>query len=104
MVFENLHAEGMEGGYGHPLDGVAAGHLLHPFTHLARRLVGKGHRQNLFRTVSLLHQVGNTAGNDPGFARAGSGEQQQGAAAVGHGLTLLWIKLVQIKHGDLPAE
>jgi len=70
----------------------AAEEPLDPLTHLPRRLVGEGHRSD-----GRAHgqQVGDAVGEDAGLARAGAGEHQQRALAVGHGLTLWRVEIIE---------
>ncbi len=73
----------MEGGDDHPANPFLAHQLFDPLLHLAGRLVGEGDRQQLAGVdPPLLNQVGDTVGDHPGLARAGAGQQQQGAFGV----------------------
>ena len=74
----------------------AADEALYPLAHLPRRLVGEGHRGDSGR-LGRAHgqQVGNAVGEDAGLAGAGAGEHQQRALAVGHGLTLRRVEIIE---------
>ena len=64
-----------------------------PFLHLARRLVGKGHGDDVLGAdATVLDQVRDFAGNHAGFARARAGEHQKRAADVAHGFLLPGIE------------
>ena len=65
----------------------------HPLAHLGGGLVGEGDGEHL----AGLHapgrqQVGDAVGEHPGLARAGTGDDEQRAALVQHGLALLGVE------------
>jgi len=68
--------------------GGAADQLLEPRPHLAGGLVGEGQGQDALGVDAVRDQVRDAHRQHPGLAAAGSGEDQQGTAAVGDGLAL----------------
>ena len=67
----------------------AADQQLGPVAHLPRRLVGERDREDLVRLGRVgRDQVGDPVGQHAGLARAGAGEDQQRALAVGDRLAL----------------
>ena len=56
--------------------------------HLAGGLVGEGDGQDVARPHALLQQLGDAAGDDPGLAAAGPGQDQQRALDVRDGRLL----------------
>ncbi len=91
---QNTHAEGMK--CRHPGQFAAAQQLLDALAHLAGRLVGKGHRQNLpGRHTVFADQPGDAMSQSTGFAGTGPGQQQQRSVAVLHSLALHGVELFQ---------
>ena len=71
-------------------------HGRQPRHHLARRLVGEGHRQHAAgRDLAGLQQPGNTGGQHPGFARAGAGQNQRMLGRQRHSGALLGVEVGQ---------
>ena len=64
----------------------------HAFLHLARRLVGEGHRQHAARVRSLGQKAGQPTGNHAGLARTRAGNHQQRLRRIGHRLDLTWVQ------------
>jgi hypothetical protein len=77
MPAQDLHPDRMEGAEpGHALDHMTDDLADAPL-HLARRLVGEGHRQNLARARAAGGEnVGDAYGEHPRLAGAGAGEHQ----------------------------
>jgi len=75
---QQLGAESVKSAHG---QGVAAGthQPVQPFAHLLGGLVGEGHGQDVVGADAIFaNQVGDTVGDNPGFAAAGPGHNQQG--------------------------
>ena len=71
-------------------------HGRQPRHHLARRLVGEGHRQHATRRdLAGLQQPGNARGQHPGLARAGPGQDQRVLGRQRHGRALLGVQVGQ---------
>ena len=69
--------------------------------HLAGGLVGEGDGQNRVRRDAFLaDQPGDAAGDDAGLARAGSGEDQQGAFGGLDGGALFGIQVGELRRQD----
>jgi hypothetical protein len=51
--------------------------------------------------VLVFEQIGQPAGNDPGFSGTGAGENEQRPFGMLDGLTLLWIQIIQSGHGNV---
>ena len=80
----------------HALHGLAE-HLAEPQLHLARRLVGEGHRQDFVRPRPALAQdVGDARGQHAGLAGAGAGQHQHGAVQRLDRFALLGIEAGEI--------
>ena len=80
----------------HAFDGLAE-HLAEPVLHLARRLVGEGHRQDLVRPCPALAQdVGDAGGQHAGLAGAGAGQHQNRSVQRDHRLALLRVEAGEI--------
>lgn len=77
MPAQKLHADGVEGAEpGHAFDRTAD-QMADTLLHLARGLVGEGHRENLARKgLSRCQDVGNTGGENAGLAGAGACENE----------------------------
>ena len=73
---ENADAEGVEGAERHPAGDGGVDQRREPFAHLARRLVGEGHAEDLLRRNSGAEHVGDAVGDDAGLAGSGAGEHQ----------------------------
>ena len=97
MDAQDAAADRMEGAEPrHAFDGLAE-HLAEPELHLARRLVGEGHRQDFVRPRPALAQdVGDAGGQHPGFAGAGAGQHQNRPVQRHHRLALLRIEAGEI--------
>ena len=81
-------AGGVEGHDPHRARG-AADEQLDALAHLGRRLVGERDREDLARPGLVgPQQVGDPVREDAGLARAGAGQDQQRALAVGDGVAL----------------
>ena len=83
VLAQDAHAKGVERADRRPRRLVpggggadAAQKLRDALLHLSRRLVGKGHRQDVGGRDALLDQSGHAKGNNAGLARAGSGQDQ----------------------------
>ncbi|MCY1448145.1 hypothetical protein D9M71_647980 [compost metagenome] len=77
FLADDVQAEVVEGGDGQALALAAAQEAADALLHLARRLVGEGHRDDVLRAdPALLHQVGDLAGDHAGLAGACAGEHQ----------------------------
>ena len=80
----------------HAFDGLAE-HLAEPQLHLARRLVGEGHRQDFVRPRPALAQdVGDARGQHAGLAGAGAGQHQNRPVQRLDRIALLGIEAVEI--------
>ena len=55
-------------------------------------LGGKGYAQDFAGGDALGDHVGDAEGNDPCLARAGAGQNEDGAGDGFNGLALLWIE------------
>jgi hypothetical protein len=67
-----------------------------PLAHLACRLVGESHRQHpLGRSLALGQQVGDTVGQDAGFARAGAGQDEDWPLGREYGVALGGVEIVE---------
>ena len=99
VTFQQPDTESVKGRDHHPFGCSTTDHFLNPGPHLPGRLIGKGHRQKLFRRhPALLQEIDNSTGNHPSLAGTGTGQQQQGTISMRNSFTLLWIKAIQIKH------
>ena len=103
MEAQDAAADGMEGAEPrHAFDRLAE-HLAEPQLHLARGLVGEGHRQDLVRARAALAQdVGDAGGQHARLAGAGAGQHQHRAVQRLHRLALLGIEPVEILRGLPP--
>ena len=83
----------------HAFDGLAE-HVAEAKFHLARGLVGEGHRQD-FAGAGAAHaeDVGDARGQHPGFAGAGARQHQHGSVQRFHRLALLGIEPGEILRG-----
>ena len=64
--------------------------------HFLRGFVGEGHRKNIFRArAAAFHQIRDAMDQNPRFAAAGAGQNENRAVAAGHGLALRCIKRLQ---------
>ncbi len=93
---QNAQRQGVEGGDDQAFPGLAADHRRHPLAHFAGGLVGKGYGQDLLRRHPLLQQEDDAAGDHPGFAGPGAGEQQQRPLGVAHGGLLRGVEIGQV--------
>ena len=77
--------------------------------HLARRLVGEGHRHDLVRPrLARLQQPGDAAREHPRFSRASTGQDEGVLRRQGHRRALFWIESLQdlvhrASSGSVPA-
>ena len=90
-------AESMEGVQPHVF-GRGAHHGVHPGTHLFRRFVGKGDRQDFIRRHAQLQQMGDAAGQHLGLAAARPRQDQHGAVYIFHRSLLLRIQVCKSIH------
>ncbi len=66
--------------------------LVYPLGHLRRGFVGEGDsKDGVRRHIAHLDQVGDAVGDDARLARAGAGEDEQGAIYGFNGGSLLRI-------------
>ena len=79
-------------------DTAAGQDVRHARVHFGRRFVGEGDRQDLPRIDASLNQVGDAAGNDAGFPRAGSRQHQQGAVDMFDRKLLAGGQAVRCRH------
>ena len=78
---------------------AAAEQLLDTLGHLACRLVGEGDRHDVPGAhPPLADQVGDAVGDDPGLARAGSGQDEERSLAVQHGRFLGRVQVGEEAH------
>ena len=78
---------------GTPSPGRSPTRDLHPLPHLPGRFVGERDGQNRpARHLVSAHQVGDTVGDDAGFAAAGAGQHQEGAFGMLHRLPLAGVQ------------
>ncbi len=104
---QNPRAQGVERGDGGNLRTVRAlparparSQPAHPLPHFTRGLVGERHREDVRRSDPALDHVGDAVSDDPGFAGAGAGEDQDRAIDGLHGRALRRVQTVQIQHLD----
>ena len=97
MGAQDAPADGVEGAEPrHAFDRLAE-HLAKPQFHLARGLVGEGHREDFARPrPSLAEDMGDAAGQDAGLAGAGAGQNQYRTIQRLYRLALLGIEAAQI--------
>ena len=94
VAAQDIETQGVEGGDGEAPTLPALEGAGDPRFHLAGRLVGEGDGGDMARRqAAFADEVGDFAGNDPGFARTGAGEHQQGAAHIAHGFELSGIEV-----------
>ena len=74
---------------------VRADHLLDTLTHLARRLISKGKRENRVRSHTLRQHIGDTGGEYACFARASTCNNQRRLVICLHSSTLRGIQPLQ---------
>ena len=88
-------ARRVEGHDPHAAGGVPE-QQLDALAHLLRGLVGEGDGQQLARARAPgLHEPRDPVGEHPRLARAGTGQDEQRAVAVGHGVALGCIEALQ---------
>ena len=94
------HAEGMKGGeVRRGIEFYAAQQRRHARAHLLRRLVREGDRQNGGRRhVPLRDDMRDAVSDNPGFAAARAGQNQQGPFGAGDGFTLLRVETLKKVH------
>ena len=97
VIAQDAAADRMEGAEPrHAFDRLAE-HLAEPQLHLARRLVGEGHRQDLGGAGAAGGKdVGDPRGQHAGLAGAGAGQHQHRAVERLHGVALLRVEAGQI--------
>jgi len=72
----------------------------HPIDHIARRLVGEGHEQDLIgRDGACLDRVSRAPADDPRLARTGAGDDRQRTRRRGDGLALRGIEVFEQAFG-----
>jgi hypothetical protein len=69
---------------------------LNTFTHFLSGLIGKGDRQNIHWVRALRNEVRNALRQNPSFARARAGNNQQRPTWMHYCITLVWVKCSQI--------
>ena len=93
---EKLGADGVEGADPHIPRYRAADEGLDARLHLAGSLVGKRDREDIpRRNVVLGDEVGDAVREDARLAAPGSGEYEQGAFVVQHGLALRGVQCIE---------
>ena len=96
VAAEDAHAEGMEGGDERLGQRGVAEQLVDALGHFAGGFVGEGDGEDgVGRDVFLLDEPGDAMGDDAGFARAGAGEDEQGAFGGFDGGALFGIEIVE---------
>ena len=96
---QQAQSQRMERGDVEPV-GVDSGQRLDPGLHFVGSLVGEGHAENVPGLHSQpLDGVGDLVGDDPGFARAGAGHDQQRGFEVEDGLLLPGIEVFEDVNG-----
>ena len=100
MAAQQLDADRVKGAKpGHAL-GRLAQHPADPLFHLARRLVGKGHGEDLIRArLSKGQQMHDPGGQRLGLAGAGARQHQNRPVQAFHGVPLGRVQPVQIGLG-----
>ena len=100
MFAQHANADRVEGAEpGHALDD-AADQLADAFLHLARRLVGEGHREDLRGKGAARRQnVGDAGGQHARLAGAGAGQHQHRAVQCFDRLALLGVHAAEIADG-----
>jgi hypothetical protein len=88
---EGAVADGVEGAAPEALR-LDAGEVVDAVEHLLGGLVGEGEQEDLARLDALGEEVGHAVGERAGLARAGAGEDEQGARRGGHGGELLVVE------------
>ena len=96
---QDAHTEGMKGRHRHLLRRLPANQAPHPFPHLASRLVGEGHRQDIAGLHPLLQQVRNPVDHRAGLARPRPGKDEDWTLGSLHRLGL---SLVQARRHRSP--
>ena len=85
---QHAHAQRVKGADRQVLCRARPHQGLGAFAHFLRRLVGEGDGGNLLRTQPMLQQPGDLVHDDPGLARAGTGQHQTRPVQVVHRLHL----------------
>ena len=98
---EQLRTESVEGA--HP-DAAPRHKPGDPLFHFPRRLVGEGEGENARGIHPRIHQAGDSACDHPGLARAGSGQNQQGAIAMLDRRQLGGIQIGTGRHAGTPFQ
>ena len=103
VAAEDFHADGVKRAEPRHAFNNAADQATHPLLHLARGLVGEGHRQDLpWIGAPKAQQMRNARGQHPRLARSRAGEHQQWPVQRLHCLALLGVERVQIRLGITP--
>jgi hypothetical protein len=79
--------------------GCIAYQFLDPPSHLSRRLVRKGDRQDPRAGHPQLHQSGDSVSDHPRFPRSSAGKDEEWPAWMLHSFALFGIQGVEIKRG-----
>ncbi len=96
MAAQHAHADRMESAQPHAV-GRAADQAGDPVEHLARRLVGEGHGEDLRRPGATGDQlVGDAGGEHTRLAGACAGQHEQRAALVSHGKALFRVQPLEM--------
>ena len=96
---QHAHAEGVKGTDGGLGKRVLTDELVDALGHLGGGFVGEGDGQDAVGgNVLMLDEIGDAIGDDPGFARSGSGQNEHGATHGFHRFTLLRIELGEKVH------
>ena len=92
FLANDVQAQVVKGRHGKPAGLFALHQLPHPFAHFAGRLIGEGDRHDAMGGhVAFFDQVGDLTGDYTGFARAGTGQHQQGAVNIVYSFGLAGI-------------
>ena len=99
VVAEQPRAEAVERTDRQLPDPLPIQQAVEPLAHLTRSLVREGHREDRPRGHPLADEVRDAVCEDAGLARAGAGEDQQRAFAVGDSGALLGIEGIEDQVG-----
>ena len=73
--------------------------MVDPFFHFFGGFIGEGDRKDAVAGDFVgVDEVGDAVGDDAGFARAGTGEDEEGAVDVGGGFALGGIEAFEKVH------
>ncbi len=98
MTAKQARAGRVKGTDPHAEGGFGADRLAQALAHLARRLVGEGHREDLPRRHAQRHQPGDAVDQDTGLAGARPRQNHQRALAVGDGALLLGVEPLDARY------